>query len=71
MTHFGIGRRGFLAATGVALASVPASLRAAPPVAKVTPELIAAALKEGKVTYYSSNDQIGRASCRERVCYAV
>ena len=56
MTHFGIGRRGFLAATGAALASVPASVRAAPPVAKVTPELIAAALKEGKVTYYSSND---------------
>ena len=56
MRQFGISRRGFLAATGALLGSVPAALRAAPPVAKITPDLLAAALKEGKVSYYTSND---------------
>ena len=39
-----------------AIAAVPARLRAAPPVSAITPELIAAAVKEGKVTQYTSND---------------
>ncbi|MSP30371.1 MAG: extracellular solute-binding protein [Acetobacteraceae bacterium] len=39
-----------------ALATIPAALHAALPVAAVSPDLIAAAKKEGKVTQYSSND---------------
>ena len=46
-------RRHFLA---TALTAIPAGLRAAPPVAALTQELIAAAKREGKVTQYSSND---------------
>ena len=39
-----------------AVASCPARVRAALPVASVTPALVDAATKEGKVAYYTSND---------------
>lgn len=50
-----LNRRHFMVA---AMASVPAIARAQslPPLSKVTPELIAAATKEGKVVLYTSND---------------
>lgn len=56
MPAFPITRRAALAGSAAALASIPARPRAAPPAAQVTPDLIAAAKKEGKVTQYSSND---------------
>ena len=55
----GFSRRDVLKATGAVAASTvfaaPASAAAPPPVA-ITPELIAAAKKEGKVIYYTSTD---------------
>ena len=58
MNTFPIGRRRVLGTAGavVAAASMPAAPRAQPALAAVTPELIAAAMKEGKVSQYTSND---------------
>ncbi len=54
MTSFGTTRRGVLA--GVAVFATPRLARAAPAAVSVTPALIAAAVKEGKVAHYTSND---------------
>jgi len=54
-------RRRFLAGTGAAAFTVYASpiRAAAPPAEAITPELIAAAKKEGKVVWYTSIDLAG------------
>jgi iron(III) transport system substrate-binding protein len=54
-----VSRRDVLKATGVVLAGAALSTRVmadAPPAEAVTPELIAAAKKEGQVSYYTSTD---------------
>src|SRR6186713_3466730 len=59
MKQPGISRRHVLAGTGAVLASAAFSTRvmaAAPPPEAVTPALIEAAKKEGKVIYYTSTD---------------
>src|SRR5215216_1485355 len=58
MKHPGISRRHMLAGTGAVLAGAAFSTRvaAAPPPEAVTPALIEAAKKEGKVIYYTSTD---------------
>ncbi|MEH2557142.1 ABC-type glycerol-3-phosphate transport system substrate-binding protein [Bradyrhizobium algeriense] len=59
MKHPGISRRHMLAGAGAALAGAAFSTRvmaAAPPPEAVTPALIDAAKKEGKVIYYTSTD---------------
>src|SRR5882672_7287993 len=55
--HKGLSRRNVLKGSGaVALGLVVAKVQAAPPASAITPELIAAARKEGKVVYYTSID---------------
>jgi iron(III) transport system substrate-binding protein len=59
MTDFLPSRRSLLAGAAAAALSIPASARvvsAAPPPVSITPELIAAAKKEGKVNWYSAMD---------------
>src|SRR4029450_11395142 len=59
MKHQGISPRHVLAGTGAVLAGAAFSTRvmaAAPPPETVTPALIEAAKKEGKVIYYTSTD---------------
>lgn len=57
-TH--ISRRLFLAgaSAGASVAAMPVSLRAQPAPQKLTPELIEAARKEGKVSHYTSDDLV-------------
>src|SRR5216684_1936999 len=53
----GLSRRDVLKGSGAAvLGLVAAKVQAAPPASAITPELIAAARKEGKVVYYTSID---------------
>ncbi|MEX2034880.1 MAG: extracellular solute-binding protein [Xanthobacteraceae bacterium] len=56
--HTGFSRRGLLKGSGALALGLSATrvLAAAPPASAVTPELIAAAKKEGKVLYYTSID---------------
>jgi len=55
--HKGLSRRNVLKGSGAAvLGLVAAKVQAAPPASAITPELIAAARKEGKVVYYTSID---------------
>ncbi|WP_246735078.1 extracellular solute-binding protein [Bradyrhizobium sp. S69] len=59
MKHRTLSRRHLLRASGVLLAGAAFSTRvvaAAPPAEPVTPDLIAAANKEGQVIYYTSTD---------------
>jgi iron(III) transport system substrate-binding protein len=59
MKHPGISRRTMLKGTGALLAGTTFSTRvlaSAPPPEPVTPDLIAAAKKEGQVIYYTSTD---------------
>jgi iron(III) transport system substrate-binding protein len=59
MKHPGISRRDLLKGTGALLAATTFSTRvlaSAPPPEPVTPDLIAAAKKEGQVSYYTSTD---------------
>src|SRR5690349_12201102 len=59
MRYPGISRRGVLTAGGALLAGAAFSTRVladAPPPEPVTPDLIAAAKKEGQVIYYTSTD---------------
>ena len=59
MKHPGISRRGVLAGGGAFLAGAAFSTRVladAPPPEPITPDLIAAAKKEGQVIYYTSTD---------------
>src|SRR4051794_34554871 len=59
MKRPGISRRDLLAGAGAVLAGAANSTRvlaAAPPAEPVTPALIEAAKKEGKVIYYTSTD---------------
>ncbi|WJR76395.1 extracellular solute-binding protein [Bradyrhizobium sp. NP1] len=59
MKHRNLSRRHVLKGAGVLLAGSALSTRvmaAAPPAEAVTPDLIAAAKKEGKVIYYTSTD---------------
>src|SRR3979411_3484682 len=59
MKNSGISRRGMLKGSGALLAGAAFSTRvmaAAPPPEAVTPALIEAAKKEGKVSYYTSTD---------------
>ena len=59
MKYPGISRRHLLAGTGAVLAGAAFSTRvmaAAPPAEPVTPDLIAAAKKEGQIIYYTSTD---------------
>src|SRR6185295_13997922 len=59
MKYPGISRRRMLAGTGAVLAGAALSTRvmaAAPPAEPVTPDLIAAAKKEGQIIYYTSTD---------------
>src|SRR5882762_8314667 len=59
MKHPGISRREVLKGTGAVLAGAAFSTRvmaAEPPSEPVTPELIAAAKKEGQIIYYTSTD---------------
>jgi len=58
--------KGSAAAAVGAFAAPARVLAAAPPATAITPQLVDAAKKEGKVIYYTSIE-IGRASCRERV----
>src|SRR4051794_22042591 len=52
-----LSRRNVLKGSGAAaLGFVAAKVQAAPPASAVTPELIAAARKEGKIVYYTSID---------------
>src|SRR5881394_3500651 len=52
-----VSRRHVLQSAGAAaLGLVAAKVQAAPPASAITPELIAAARKEGKVIYYTSID---------------
>ena len=57
--RLGISRRDVLKGTGAALAGAAFSTRvmaAAPPAEAITPALIEAARKEGKVSYYTAMD---------------
>jgi len=59
MKNSGISRRGMLKGSGVLLAGAAFSTRVmadAPPPEPITPALIEAAKKEGKVSYYTSTD---------------
>src|SRR6266550_7081074 len=59
MRNSGISRRGMLKGSGVLLAGAAFSTRVmadAPPPEPITPALIEAAKKEGKVSYYTSTD---------------
>jgi len=59
MKNSGISRRGMLQGSGALLAGAAFSTRVmadAPPPEPITPALIEAAKKEGKVSYYTSND---------------
>src|SRR5690349_6167118 len=59
MRYPGISRRGVLTAGGALLAGAAFSTRVladAPPPEPVTPDLIAAARKEGQISYYTSTD---------------
>ncbi len=59
MKNSGISRRGLLKGSGALLAGAAFSTRvmaAAPPPEPITPTLIEAAKKEGKVSYYTSTD---------------
>ena len=59
MKHPGISRRSVLAGAGAVFAGAAFSTRVmadAPPAEAVTPALIEAARKEGKVIYYTSTD---------------
>src|SRR3981189_598158 len=59
MKNSGISRRGMLKGSGALLAGAAFSTRVmadAPPAEPITPALIEAAKKEGKVSYYTSTD---------------
>ena len=64
MRRNGFTRRQVMTGAGAAALSLASTrvMSAAPPASSITPELVEAAKKEGKVVYYTSIDlQIGRA----------